>query len=111
MFLRRSCSRANCWWQPNSADLSGRFSEWLGDVSKREPVVLNRVVGEVGNFTLSKLECSKQGSSNSCAWNNGTGLSAFPLVNGVREMIERDCRGHRYGGGRGEIHGSSPDQQ
>ena len=39
------------------------------------------------------------------------GVYAILLVSGVRVMIKRDCRGHRYGGVRGEILGSSPDQQ
>ena len=34
---------------------------------------------------------------------------AFQLVSATGQMIKRDCRGHWYGGVRGEILGSSPD--
>ena len=64
-------------------------------------------------FTVKKLECSKQAIIARIVVHgiieNDTGAFLLVFVTGV--MIKRDCRGHWYGGVRGEILGSSPDQQ
>ena len=73
------------------------------------------VPAPAGAFTLRKLECSRQARQwplNIYAWNNGIGPRVpfcWPLDREV--MIKRDGRGHPYRGVRGEILGSSRDEQ
>ena len=58
-----------------------------------------------GVFTLNKLIRSEEAISlNNSAWYDGTGARTYFVGFEVREpMVKRDCRGHSYYRGRGEI--------
>ena len=69
-------------------------------------------LGRLQSFTVSKIECFKQGVVlNALEWNNKIGLWCYFVGLHIKVMINRISRGYSYANVRGEILGFFTDEQ